>query len=155
MTNVKQTIPWWARFLKQFYLMRTKLIVSFLAVLLIPSILIGYFSYQSAETQLRQQMASSVNTNLNLIQGNINQYVSPIMKDMDVFASEFQSDSFITNADTIQARLDLITKAHPELDGVILGNAKGEYIRSPKKNPQTMIPDKKLGTSWLQHRTVK
>ncbi|WP_342416999.1 methyl-accepting chemotaxis protein [Paenibacillus sp. FSL R10-2782] len=152
MTNVKQTIPWWARFLKQFYLMRTKLIVSFLAVLLIPSILIGYFSYQSAETQLRQQMASSVNTNLNLIQGNINQYVSPIMKDMDVFASEFQSDSFITNADTIQARLDLITKAHPELDGVILGNAKGEYIRSPKKESTDYDPRQK---TWYKLATAQ
>lgn len=46
MTKTKQTVPWWNRFLKQFYLMRTRLIISFLAVLLIPSVLIGYFSYQ-------------------------------------------------------------------------------------------------------------
>ncbi|MXO78701.1 hypothetical protein GRP75_12765, partial [Paenibacillus sp. OT2-17] len=66
MTKTKQTVPWWNRFLKQFYLMRTRLIISFLAVLLIPSVLIGYFSYQGATTQLSQQMGGSVYTNLYL-----------------------------------------------------------------------------------------
>ncbi|MGG1616461.1 methyl-accepting chemotaxis protein [Paenibacillus sp. NRS-1782] len=135
MTNkAKQTVPWWSRFLKQFYLMRTKLIVSFLAVLLIPSALIGYFSYQGATTQLTQQVAGSVYTNLYLIRSNVNQYVSPIMKDLDVFATEIESNSLVSNQEALQAKLDVIVKAHPELDGAYLGNTKGEYVRSPKKS---------------------
>ncbi|WP_431089982.1 methyl-accepting chemotaxis protein [Paenibacillus sp. 8b26] len=134
MTKAKQTVPWWSRFLKQFYLMRTKLIVSFLAVLLIPSVLIGYFSYQGATTQLTQQVAGSVYTNLYLIRSNVNQYVSPIVKDLDVFATEIESNSLVSNQEALQAKLDVIVKAHPELDGAFLGNTKGQYVRSPKKS---------------------
>ncbi|WP_434659634.1 cache domain-containing protein [Paenibacillus polymyxa] len=140
MTKAKQTVPWWNRFLKQFYLMRTKLIISFLAVLLIPSVLIGYFSYQGATTQLSQQMASSVYTNLYLIQSNVNQYVSPIMKDVDVLTSEIQADSIGSDQEALQKKLDDIVKAHPELDAALLGNAKGEYIRSPIKKEADYDP---------------
>ncbi|MGP0575928.1 methyl-accepting chemotaxis protein [Paenibacillus peoriae] len=140
MTKTKQTVPWWNRFLKQFYLMRTRLIISFLAVLLIPSVLIGYFSYQGATTQLSQQMGGSVYTNLYLIRSNVNQYVAPIMKDLDVLTTEIDSDSIGTNQEALQKKLDGIVKAHPELDAALLGNAKGQYIRSPKKQEADYDP---------------
>ncbi|KYG95347.1 methyl-accepting chemotaxis protein [Paenibacillus jamilae] len=140
MTKTKQTVPWWNRFLKQFYLMRTRLIISFLAVLLIPSVLIGYFSYQGATTQLSQQMGGSVYTNLYLIRSNVNQYVAPIMKDLDVLTTEINSDSIGTNQEALQKKLDVIVKAHPELDAALLGNAKGQYIRSPKKQEADYDP---------------
>ncbi|KAF6581605.1 methyl-accepting chemotaxis protein [Paenibacillus sp. EKM212P] len=140
MTKTKQTVPWWNRFLKQFYLMRTRLIISFLAVLLIPSVLIGYFSYQGATTQLSQQMGGSVYTNLYLIRSNVNQYVAPIMKDLDVLTTEINSDSIGTNQEALQKKLDVIVKAHPELDAALLGNAKGQYIRSPKKQEDDYDP---------------
>ncbi|WP_258296243.1 methyl-accepting chemotaxis protein [Paenibacillus peoriae] len=140
MTKTKQTVPWWNRFLKQFYLMRTRLIISFLAVLLIPSVLIGYFSYQGATTQLSQQMGGSVSTNLYLIRSNVNQYVAPIMKDLHVLTTEIESDSIGTNQEALQKKLDVIVKAHPELDAALLGNAEGQYIRSPKKQEDDYDP---------------
>ncbi|EHS58060.1 methyl-accepting chemotaxis protein [Paenibacillus sp. Aloe-11] len=140
MTKAKQTVPWWTRFLRQFYLMRTRLIVAFLAVLLIPSALIGYFSYQGATTQLSQQMSGSVYTNLYLIRSNVNQYVSPIMKDVDVLATEIKSDSIAADEDALQKKLNVIVKAHPELDAALLGNAKGQYIRTPKKKEADYDP---------------
>ncbi|PPQ47965.1 methyl-accepting chemotaxis protein [Paenibacillus peoriae] len=140
MTKTKQTVPWWNRFLKQFYLMRTRLIISFLAVLLIPSVLIGYFSYQGATTQLSQQMGGSVSTNLYLIRSNVNQYVAPIMKDLDVLTTEINSDSIGSDQEALQKKLDVIVKAHPELDAALLGNAKGQYIRSPKKQEADYDP---------------
>ncbi|WP_342428322.1 methyl-accepting chemotaxis protein [Paenibacillus sp. FSL L8-0158] len=140
MTKTKQAVPWWNRFLKQFYLMRTRLIISFLAVLLIPSVLIGYFSYQGATTQLSQQMGGSVYTNLYLIRSNVNQYVAPIMKDLDVLTTEINSDSIGTNQEALQKKLDVIVKAHPELDAALLGNEKGQYIRSPKKQESDYDP---------------
>lgn len=140
MTKVKQTVPWWSRLIRQFYLMRTRLIVSFLAVLLIPSALIGYFSYQSATTQLSQQMRGSVYTNLNLIRSNVNQYVSPIMNDVNVLASEIKSDSIASSEEALQKKLDVIVKAHPELDAALIGNAEGHYVRTPKKNESDYDP---------------
>lgn len=140
MTKTKQTVPWWNRFLKQFYLMRTRLIISFLAVLLIPSVLIGYFSYQGATTQLSQQMGGSVSTNLYLIRSNVNQYVAPIMKDLDVLTTEINSGSIGSDQEALQKKLDVIVKAHPELDAALLGNAKGQYIRSPKKQEADYDP---------------
>ncbi|WDZ55593.1 methyl-accepting chemotaxis protein [Paenibacillus polymyxa] len=140
MTKAKQTAPWWSRFLKQFYLMRTRLIISFLAVLLIPSVLIGYFSYQGATTQLSQQMGGSVYTNLFLIRSNVNQYVAPIMKDVDVLTTEIESNSIDSNEEALQKKLDVIVKAHPELDAALLGNAEGQYIRTPKKKEADYDP---------------
>lgn len=140
MTKAKLTVPWWTRFLRQFYLMRTRLIVAFLTVLLIPSALIGYFSYQSATTQLSQQMRGSVYTNLYLIRSNVNQYVSPIMKDLDVLATEIKSDSIASSEEALQKKLDVIVKAHPELDAALIGNAEGQYVRTPKKNESDYDP---------------
>lgn len=140
MTKPKQTVPWWTRFLRQFYLMRTRLIVAFLTVLLIPSALIGYFSYQSATTQLSQQMRGSVYTNLYLIRSNVNQYVSPIMKDLDVLATEIKSDSIGSSEEALQKKLDVIVKAHPELDAALIGNAEGQYVRTPKKSESDYDP---------------
>jgi methyl-accepting chemotaxis protein len=153
MTKAKQTIPWWARFLRPFYLMRTRLIVAFLAVLLIPSALIGYFSYQGATTQLSQQMSGSVSTNLYLIRSNVNQYVSPIMKDVDVLATEIKSDSIASDEDALQKKLNVIVKAHPELDAALLGNAKGQYIRTPKKKEADYDPrERKWYKSAMQEK---
>nr|WP_238807780.1 methyl-accepting chemotaxis protein [Paenibacillus sp. EKM212P] len=109
-------------------------------MLLIPSVLIGYFSYQGATTQLSQQMGGSVYTNLYLIRSNVNQYVAPIMKDLDVLTTEINSDSIGTNQEALQKKLDVIVKAHPELDAALLGNAKGQYIRSPKKQEDDYDP---------------
>lgn len=140
MTKTKQTVPWWNRFLKQFHLMRTRLIISFLAVLLIPSVLIGYFSYQGATTQLTQQVAGSVYTNLFLIRSNVNQYVSPIMKYVNVLSTEIESNSIDSNEEALQKKLDVIVKAHPELDAALLGNTEGQYIRTPKQESTNYEP---------------
>ncbi|MXO80659.1 HAMP domain-containing protein, partial [Paenibacillus sp. OT2-17] len=71
---------------------------------------------------------------------NVNQYVAPIMKDLDVLTTEIKSDSIGTNQEALQKKLDVIVKAHPELDAALLGNAKGQYIRSPKKQEDDYDP---------------
>lgn len=56
-------------------LMSTRLIAAFLAVLIIPTALIGYFSYHSAKDQVQQKMTEPINTILTMAGQHINNLV--------------------------------------------------------------------------------
>ncbi|MBP1905463.1 methyl-accepting chemotaxis protein [Paenibacillus turicensis] len=111
-------------------LIKTKLIASLLIVLLIPSGLIGYVSYQSAKDEVRKQMTEAIENSMKLVQEQIKQYITAVINNGMLFATEFD-ESDPRGGDEVQARLDTILKAHSELDGIILGNENGESLRSP------------------------
>lgn len=56
-------------------LMSTRLIAAFLAVLIIPTALIGYFSYHSAKDQVQQKMTEPIHTILTMTGQLINNLV--------------------------------------------------------------------------------
>ncbi|MCM3782532.1 methyl-accepting chemotaxis protein [Neobacillus mesonae] len=118
---------------------RTRLLASFCAVLIIPSVVIGYFSYQSAKDEVRNQMASSVETSLEMMRTNIYQYVYPVFNNLELFHSEFTSES-AAGASNVANRLNQIMNSHPELDGIIIGNSDGEFVKSPENTLDNYDP---------------
>lgn len=112
--------------------MRGKLIVSFLAVLLIPSAVITYSSYESAKNEVRAQIRdSSINT-MKLTRTNIGQYMLPVMNNLNEYVQIFTSDAAAT-PDQSRPFLDTIVGTHPEISSIVIGNEDGKYINSPQK----------------------
>ncbi|SEU29651.1 methyl-accepting chemotaxis protein [Paenibacillus sp. NFR01] len=127
--------------------MRGKLVLSFLAVLLIPSAVIAFASYQSAKSEVRSQIReSSINT-MELTRTNIGQYMLPVMNNLDEYAQMFTSDT-AANPEQSQTFLDRIVASHPEVSSMVVGNAAGEFVSSPKEEATDYDPRKQL---WYQH----
>ncbi|MDO7906766.1 methyl-accepting chemotaxis protein [Paenibacillus sp. JX-17] len=117
------------------------MIASFCAVLIIPSVLIGYFSYQSAKNEVHDQMAFAVQNSLDMMRNNLFQYVTPVVNNLELFSREFTSDSAYGSTEG-RERLEEIRGTHPELDAIIIGNGNGNYIKSPADNKTDYDPRK-------------
>ncbi|WP_151733799.1 methyl-accepting chemotaxis protein ['Paenibacillus yunnanensis' Narsing Rao et al. 2020] len=120
---------WGKRAVRETKTMRGKMIVSFLAVLLIPSLAITFFSYKSAKDEVRSQIReTSINT-MELTRTNIGQYMLPIMNNLDEYVQMFGSDAADTPEQSVNF-LDIIISSHPEISSIIIGNDEGAYIDS-------------------------
>ncbi|MFM9276772.1 methyl-accepting chemotaxis protein [Paenibacillus jiagnxiensis] len=120
--------------------MRTKLIASFLIVLLIPSLLIGYFSYRSASNELRGNISDSVTTNIGLIDSNITEYVQPVINTLNMFVNVLSSEDVTDHPEQVQQTLDHMMATYSKLDGVIIGIEDGRYVKSPAQDDPAYDP---------------
>ncbi|KUP25817.1 methyl-accepting chemotaxis protein [Paenibacillus sp. DMB5] len=111
---------------------RGRLITSFLAVLLIPSAVIGYSSYKSAKDEVRAQIRDSIVNTMELTRTNIGQYMMPVMNNLDEYVQIFSSDAAETQSDS-GAFLDIIVSTHPEVSSIIIGNQQGNYVNYPQE----------------------
>lgn len=73
--------------------MKAKLIVSILAILLVPSVLIGYFSIKSAGSEVQSQMLNAATENVNLLQNIIHDAIQPRMDDVDYFSKRISAQT--------------------------------------------------------------
>ncbi|MDO7906765.1 methyl-accepting chemotaxis protein [Paenibacillus sp. JX-17] len=108
---------------------RTRLVASFCAVLIVPSILIGYFSYQSAKTEIREQMVASTKTSLKLLQSNTASYIKPVINNLEMFSAGFHSESAYGGSE-VGSLIKQFMAAHTDIDEIVIGNGSGSYTSS-------------------------
>ncbi|WP_245864798.1 hypothetical protein [Terribacillus aidingensis] len=81
--------------MKKFRLsIKNKLITAFVAILVIPSILIGILSYQSAKNELSDQLIGSANENVIILNGIIDDTIRPKMHDTEFFAENINQSLY-------------------------------------------------------------
>ncbi|NGZ76945.1 methyl-accepting chemotaxis protein [Saccharibacillus alkalitolerans] len=122
---------------------RTLLIASFLIVLLVPSVMIGFFSYESAKTEVDHKITNGILSNVALVRSVISLQTSSSISNLNVLAADLGSAG-MNDAD-IQRKLDAYTAAHPELREVVLADENGGYIVSPNAEAPDFKP---LEASW-------
>ena len=71
--------------IKLFSGLRSKLIVSFAVILLLPSIVVGSLAYNSAKDQIQNQIFTSVNENVKLVNTLIDNSIKPKVNDIVTF----------------------------------------------------------------------
>lgn len=111
---------------------RTKLIGAFALVLLLPSLIIGFISYEKAKDQLEQEIMSGAKENIQLLDMMINQSIQPRINDVEylskiVNASHYES----VNTDKLREKLSQYAKLHPEVLFTFVGTASGQMIMEP------------------------
>lgn len=126
--------------------MKSKLILYFAIILLVPSLTIGWFSFNTAKQKVDQQMKGSASLSVDLLNQAMNQVLEAKLKDVDVFSKEFQLGAIgpkqgDENAE-IRARLDTYQQSHPEIEIAYVATDKGVYMNSPSslKNPPGYDP---------------
>lgn len=123
-----------------FHQMSTKLIAAFLSVLIIPTALIGYYSYQSAKNQVQQKMTDPINTILTMTGQNIDNIVGAKAELLQFIDTMIEPTSLTESADFVQKELDLLTSTYPDIVSITIGNERGQYIAAPNIVDSTYDP---------------
>ncbi|WP_346355560.1 methyl-accepting chemotaxis protein [Azotosporobacter soli] len=126
-----------------------KLILSFITILLIPSVCIGWFSYKTAYDKVEQAMLENANGNVVMLNHTLDQMIGGTKKEVDFLANRLplgaigpvqgDEDAFV------RAMLDAYRAKNPEVELAAVGTDKGVYINSPKSavNPAGYDPRKR------------
>ncbi|WP_334077650.1 methyl-accepting chemotaxis protein [Paenibacillus sanfengchensis] len=114
----------------QLRLMRTKLVIWFLIILIVPSAVIGFFSYESAEREVEARIKNGIYSNVALVRSSIDQQLTSVIKNLELVSSQFKAGD--VGAPETQSKLDRIRAAYPELEEVILADETGAFVVSPK-----------------------
>ncbi|MCM3591513.1 methyl-accepting chemotaxis protein [Brevibacillus borstelensis] len=117
---------------------RSKLILSFALLLIIPSLAIGGFSFQSAKQNMEQEVLRGAQKDVELLSLLIHDTISPKISDVDYFSANINKQDFAgDDSPLVRSRLDQYHSLHPELVSVYVGTDSGSMIQSPRKK----LPD--------------
>lgn len=112
--------------------LRKKLIFSFLAMLLIPTLLIGTVSYQSAEKQISEEQQASATESVRILNTNITNMIEPKLKDVQYFSKKFSKSFFQDdNVPKLKSLLREYVNMHPEVELVYIGTTDGKLLDEP------------------------
>ncbi|MGK5509898.1 methyl-accepting chemotaxis protein [Brevibacillus formosus] len=120
-----------------------KLFAVFLILVLVPSILIGYFSYRSATQTLDVQLLNSANKQVENLSTIIDRVVVPIMKDTDVLARSLPQSVYqdmikdektnLASNQQVQSTLKQFKAVHTDDTEVIgLATEDGRFAMEPQ-----------------------
>ncbi|MEK4435964.1 methyl-accepting chemotaxis protein [Paenibacillus sp. FSL K6-2862] len=115
---------------------RTRLAASLLAMLLLPSLVIGGFSYFTAKNQVDTQLANMADTDISLVSSMVDQYIQSTIADVGQL---FDSISSAENPDKL---LNAYTKNHPEVEAAVFVTDDGQfsYSSSNQNEPSNYNP---------------
>lgn len=112
--------------------LRRKLILSFALVLLIPSLIIGLASYMSAETHLQEEITSSANENVQLLNSLIDATVQSKKEQADFLAARFNQNLFEDPSyRELRVQLEDFYHTTEGLVMVYVGTSDGKMIDQP------------------------
>ncbi|MDY0407080.1 hypothetical protein P5G51_018640 [Virgibacillus sp. 179-BFC.A HS] len=127
--------------------LKTRLIVSFLAVLLIPSIVIGTSAYISSKNKIDSQLTDTTAESVNLINQTVDQFIRAQMENIDYLSHSINAGKIKDN-DNKQIRnlLDTIQDSKTDVEQTYVGSETGEFMNSPTsfKNPPDYDPRKRI-----------
>lgn len=111
---------------------RSKLLLSFILVLLLPSLVIGYMSYQKAQEQLDQEIMHSAQEQIRLLDSIITDTVNPKIKDTNHLANVLKAEMYEgAESPQIRAKLSQYANLHPEVMTTYIGTNTGLMIMEP------------------------
>jgi len=114
---------------------RKKLIIAFACILLVPSLAIGFISYQSAKSELQDSMLQTAKESVQLIDSSMNSQLIPIEKDIEYFAQTAKTANAkidIEEISKIKLKFNQYIETKPGAQAIYIGTDTGEMIVSPK-----------------------
>ncbi|MFJ7974319.1 methyl-accepting chemotaxis protein [Peribacillus sp. NPDC096379] len=123
--------------------LRKKLILSFLVVLLLPSITISISSYQSSQNNLDQQMMETAQKDVGIINHSVEQFIRSHIDNVNYLANSVVASNIVEDDDVqIRRLLDTIQSDKADVEQTFIATEKGQFINSPStvKNPPGYDP---------------
>ncbi|MGP7817993.1 methyl-accepting chemotaxis protein [Niallia sp. 01092] len=111
-----------------------KLIISFLLVLVIPSLIVGYSAYQSAKSSLESTILNSAKSNVDVLDQLISREVDERKTDMDYMAKALNKTNFTQEKVELTNRvLNQYSNLHKDIETIYIGSATGQFINAPAR----------------------
>lgn len=122
---------------KVFFTIKNKLIFTFAVILLIPTVLLSYVSYQTARQNVDSQMVQSSKEAVKLIDALLNdffeakkQQVDVLSRTVDLSAVKAADNSNIGVQDSVRHQLLMYREIEKDADMVFVGTKNGLYMDS-------------------------
>ncbi|NRD78097.1 methyl-accepting chemotaxis protein [Bacillus sp. BRMEA1] len=129
--------------------LKAKISIAFFLILIIPSISIGILGYNSAKSEMENQILNTASTNVDLLNSNINNFLNPKFTDADFFSNIVNSHLYKgEDSPEVRKYLDRYVNLHPEVQGIYVGTMTGLMIESPRKQLPSGYDPRKRG--WYQ-----
>jgi len=110
---------------------RKRLILGFSAILFIPSLLIGFLSFQEARDKIESEILSSASGSVKVLDTAITNTMAPKLHDVEYFAQLFTAASYETvNIPAIEQKLDQYIGLHPDVSNIYIITQAGAIIAS-------------------------
>ncbi|OAZ46563.1 methyl-accepting chemotaxis protein [Paenibacillus polymyxa] len=109
--------------------LRKKLTAAFLLVMLVPSIIVGSFSYQAAYNQTDRQLQDSATSSVTASDRAVTQTIQAKLADLEYYSTTLTaSDDSAEADDAILKRLQVYLKMHAEVVDMFVGTPEGKLI---------------------------
>ncbi|WP_186577942.1 methyl-accepting chemotaxis protein [Aquibacillus kalidii] len=128
-------------------LVRTKLILMFLVILIIPGAIIGYFGYQQALNEVHDKMTKGIHSNLSLVESNASQFVSLSIERFDQFSDIITPALESGNEGEITNHMQKFVERNPDFEAIEIIYPDGSYVSSPELDNEEYEP---LNEEWYQ-----
>ncbi|WP_445491401.1 methyl-accepting chemotaxis protein [Niallia sp. 03133] len=117
----------------------TKLYMAFALILIVPTIIVGLLSYNSAAKQLNDSLLNSAKENVKLLNSNINNTFSPKLHDVNYFAGKITADMYGDGSESSPTitKFNQYIDLHPEVQAIYVGTKNGKTLSYPNLN----LPD--------------
>lgn len=137
---------------------RMKLILTYLVVLLVPSIIIGWQTYESASSKVEGQLLNNAAESVAAVNEIINVNMQSKINDIQYFAQQFSSSAVHGQAAggggaAVQARLKEYAALHPDVLDIYVATSRAEMVHAAdSKLPENYDPRKENAyVSALKH----
>jgi methyl-accepting chemotaxis protein len=114
------------------FTIKRKLILSFLLLLLVPSLLIGFISYNNAEKEISKKIEMSAKENVKMLNTYIDSFIGSNISDANYYSEKFNSQSLSQEGMGYTSNsLDQYVQLHPNAVGIYVGLESGEFLIKP------------------------
>jgi methyl-accepting chemotaxis protein len=118
--------------LKVRWTIKNRLIIAFLAILLIPSGAIGYFAYQRASTEVENQLLASASNSVDTATDQVTELVATSKSTADWLAKGLTASSVVNgNPAKVRSILDPLKAVHAEFQNTFYATSNGLFVISP------------------------
>ncbi|MGC5775504.1 methyl-accepting chemotaxis protein [Paenibacillus pabuli] len=124
---------------------KKRLIAVLLLFLIVPSISVGWLSYQKAADQVREEIIRSAQAKTEMLSLQITQMLDMEKDNAAQFAAGITSADIINKSPAVQRQMDRMSKNHKELGVLTAGAEDGSWMKSPDPGQQIYDPRER---SW-------
>lgn len=120
---------------------KVKLITVMVALLILPSLVIGSLASYSAQSGIEQQLKDSATQSVESVNSLINSMMNPKVHDVKYFAQKLNQDDIMNDREAVLEFFNQYITLHPEVSQIYVGTKDGEFINFPmNKMPDDFDP---------------
>ncbi|MFS0873429.1 methyl-accepting chemotaxis protein [Paenibacillus xylanilyticus] len=124
---------------------KKRLIAVLLLFLIVPSITVGWLSYDKAAERVREELLHSAQAKTEMLSLQIDQMLNMEKDNAAQLAAGFTSEDVINKSPALQKQMDHMSQNHKELGVLTIGAEDGSWMKSPDPGQQIYDPRER---SW-------